>query len=115
MPFHKVDLRATFIPRDLISNHAPNAGLVPKKKNADATSSSKAWEVKNFPTTDAKEKLKDAIVETDGFEPRERESNGSYEDKISDTGVEERHPKENVRASQGKDPKEQFLDWDGKT
>lgn len=35
-------------------------------------------------------------------------------DKISDTGVEER-VKENVRATQGKDAKDELLDWGGKS
>lgn len=47
-----------------------------------------------------------------GFEPRH--SSDGIDDRISDSGVEEK-AKEDVRASQGQDPKNEFLDWDGKT
>jgi hypothetical protein len=57
------------------------------------------------------EAVVDALLEP-GLEPRD--SSEGFDDKTSKTGVGER-VKENVRASQGQDPKNEFLDWDGKT
>lgn len=53
----------------------------------------------------------DALVEP-GFEPQD--SNEGFYDKVGNSGVQE-NAKENVRASQGLDPKDEFLDWDGKS
>ena len=53
----------------------------------------------------------DALVHS-GFEPQD--ANEGFYDKISNSGVREK-AKQNVRASQGQDPKKELLDWDGKT
>jgi hypothetical protein len=54
----------------------------------------------------------DELIEP-GFEPRN--SSEGYEGKISNAGIVEVNTKENIRASQGEDAKQQLLDWDGKS